>query len=133
MFGFLIYVLSFSAYISLHHNPKYTLWKVIAFSYRFLSSKVYQNKYWVIGLGVLRARSWAVDTGILCPGFQALGPWSWGFGSWGPGLRILGPESCVVILDCAIKIYKYLVKIGKKIMYHSQKDIWENIGKYGKI
>ena len=35
----------FSIYVSLHHNPKYTLREVIVYHYRFLSSKECQNRY----------------------------------------------------------------------------------------
>ena len=43
--GSISYTLCFTIYISLRHNPKYTLQEVIVYHYRFLSSKAYQNKY----------------------------------------------------------------------------------------
>ena len=41
-------ILRFTIYISLCHIPKYTLRKVIISHYRFLSSKAYQKRYYVI-------------------------------------------------------------------------------------
>ena len=65
----------------LRHDPKYTLWEVIAYHYRFLSSRAYQNRYMVLGitLGVPAFISWVVDLEVL------------GLGSWGAGSRVPGP------------------------------------------
>ena len=51
-YGSLSYILFFSFYISLHHNPKYTLREIIVYHHRFLSSKEYQNRYYIINPGV---------------------------------------------------------------------------------
>ena len=51
-YGSLRYILFFSFYISLHHNPKYTLREIIVYHHRFLSSKEYQNRYYIINPGV---------------------------------------------------------------------------------
>ena len=72
--GSLNYNLCFIIYISLHDNPKCTLWEVIVYHYRFLSSKVYRNRYYLIGIGpgVPGSISWAVDIEILGPGSWVL-------------------------------------------------------------
>ena len=72
--GSLSYILCFTIYISLHDNPKYTLRKVIVYHYRLLSSKVYQNRYQVIGIGpgVPGSICWVVDLEVLGPGSWVL-------------------------------------------------------------
>ena len=81
-------ILRFTIYISLRHIPKYTLRKVIISHYRFLSSKAYQKRYYVIeiGPGVPGSVRWIVD----------LKAWVQGHGSWIPG-----PGSGSFILDYA--------------------------------
>ena len=59
-------------------NPKCTLRQVIVYHYRLLSSKSYQNRYYLIGIGpgVLVSISWVVDYKVLgqVPGSWAPGP-----------------------------------------------------------
>ena len=76
------YILFFSIYISQHHNPGHTLKKVTLYHYRFLCSKLYQNRCSVIG-----------------PDSQVLDsrPWILGLASY-----ILGPGPRFLILDYAV-------------------------------
>ena len=72
-------ILRCTIYISLRHIPKYTLRKVIISHYRFLSSKAYQKRYYVIeiGPGVPGSVRWIVDLKSLSPRSRILDPGSW--------------------------------------------------------
>ena len=71
-------ILRCTIYISLRHIPKYTLRKVIISHYRFLSSKAYQKRYYVIeiGPGVPGSVRWIVDLKGLSPRSRILDPGS---------------------------------------------------------
>ena len=85
--GSLRYVLCFTIYISLRHNLKYTLQEVVAYYYRFLSSKAYQNRYQVIGIGP--------GSHVLYPGWWLLNVWVQGTRSW-----VLGIGSWFLVSGC---------------------------------
>ena len=67
----------------------------IHLSYRFLSSRAYQNIYQVLGInpGATGSISWVVNIEVLGP--RSWGPESWSPGSWIPsyGFRVLDPGS----------------------------------------
>ena len=103
--GSLSYVLCFTIYISLHDNPKYTLRKVNVYQYYFLSSKAYQNRHYVIGIGpgVPGSISWVVNLAVLGPG------------SWVPGFSelSLGSDCLGLFLDSRFQNHPDFVILQK--------------------
>ena len=68
----LIYILCFSIHSSLHHKFTYTVLKFIVYQYCSLFSKLYQNRYQVIGQGVSGPGIAALRSRVLRPGYWDL-------------------------------------------------------------
>ena len=109
--GSLRYVLCFTIYISLRHNLRYTLQEVVVYYHRFLSSKAYQNRYQVIGIGpgVPCFISWMVALERLGPRYQILG---FGYRVLVPGPWLLLTLIFTVIFFCA-GFFKIILSVGR--------------------
>ena len=128
--GSFSYILCFTILISLYHNI--SLWEVIFYQYRFLSTKVYQNKrktelvqgsqvlhpgWRILEFWVQRPGSWVLCPGswVLCLGSRVSGP-----GSWfpGPGSWVLDPHFrlCLNLLksQCRTKYFNLSSKFPQK-------------------